>query len=274
MPSGVPGIGAGSDLGATFARVESEVYEQMRRVEQRHWWFVGRRAVVAAMLHQVRLRPGARILDAGCGTGRNLAEYARLGAAVGVDASQVALATGASPHATAAASVEALPFRDGSFELICATDVIEHLDDDVTALAGMRRVSTQAGRLLLTVPAYQALWSESDVQLHHRRRYTARRLRRAVTDAGWRVERMTYFNSLLLPVIAGARFQRRLRKGDDRTTELERTNRAADAVLRLPMLAEARGIRAGLRFPAGVSIALLASNPTTASGDRASRERR
>lgn len=274
MPCVVPGIGADPALDATFGRVESEVYEQMRRVEQRHWWFVGRRAVVAAMLHEVRLPLGARVLDAGCGTGRNLAEYACLGSAVGVDASEVALATGSSPHATAAASVEALPFRSGSFELVCATDVIEHLNDDVTALVGMRRVAKPLGRLLLTVPAYQALWSDSDVQLHHRRRYTARRLRRAVNEAGWRVERTTYFNSILLPVIAGARFQRRLRKGEDGTTELERTNRAADAVLRLPMLAEARGIRAGLRFPAGVSIALLARNPAMASADSASREGR
>lgn len=246
------------------------MYEQMRLVEERHWWFTGRRAVVAAMLHDVQLPTAARVLDAGCGTGRNLAEYRLLGAAVGVDASEAALSSNKSSSAAAAASVNALPFRPGSFDLVCATDVIEHLDDDVAALAGMRRVSKPLGRLLLTVPAYQALWSESDVQLHHRRRYSARRLSRAVGQAGWQVERMTYFNSILLPVIAGARLFRGLRKGGDGKTELERTSGTADALLRLPMLAEARGIRSGLRFPAGVSIALLGRNPATGQASTAS----
>jgi len=167
-----------------------------------------------------------------------------------------------------------LPFQRGSFELVCATDVIEHLDDDVAALAGMRYVSAPLGRLLLTVPAYQALWSDSDVQLHHRRRYTTRRLARAVVAAGWRVERVTYFNSILLPAIAAARLYRRLRKDGTGRTELERTSSLADAVLRLPMLAEARGIHSGIRFPAGVSIALLASNPAMGSAGSANPARR
>jgi SAM-dependent methyltransferase len=215
------------------------------------------------MLRRLVLPAGARVLDAGCGTGRNLAEYRALGWAVGVDVSRAALSRPASEHggAVAAASVEALPFRAGAFDLVCATDVVEHLDDDVAALDGMRRVAAPGGYLLLTVPAYQALWSDSDVQLHHRRRYTAPGLSGAVAAAGGRVERTTYFNSVLLPAIAVARRVRRARPGRSARTELERTPGAADTLLRIPMLAEARAIGAGVRIPGGVSIALLARNP-------------
>lgn len=240
----------------------------MRRVEERHWWFVGRRAVVAEMLRRLRLPADARVLDAGCGTGRNLAEYRSLGWAIGVDASPDALARAALDRggAVAAASVEALPFRRGVFDLVCATDVVEHLLDDVAALDGMRRVTAPGGHLLLTVPAYQALWSASDVQLHHQRRYTARAISRAVEAAGWRVACTTYFNSILLPAIAAARWLRHVFPGASTRTELERTSGVADTLLRIPMMAEAKVIGAGVRLPGGVSIGLIAFNPTAPSG--------
>lgn len=242
----------------------------MRRVEEQHWWFVGRRAVVATMLRGLHLPVNARVLDAGCGTGRNLAEYRSLGWAVGFDVSHSALSrlTAQLKGAVAVASVEGVPFREGTFDLVCATDVVEHVDDDVGTLAGFRRVTAAGGHLLLTVPAYQALWSDSDVQLHHRRRYTARALSRAVEGAGWRVERTTYFNSILLPAIAAARWTRLVRRGDRARTELERTSPAADRLLRIPLLAEAKAIGAGVRLPCGVSVALLASNSVTPAAGR------
>ncbi len=92
-----------------------------------------------------------------------------------------------------------MPFDDGSFDLLLATDVIEHLDDDVAALAELRRVAAPGARLLVTVPAYRWLWGPHDEAHHHKRRYTLTRLRSSLAAGGWRPLTATYFITLLLP---------------------------------------------------------------------------
>ncbi len=93
-----------------------------------------------------------------------------------------------------------MPFADDSFDLAVSLDVIEHLEDDLAALRELRRTVAPGGALLVTVPAYQWLWSGHDEINHHHRRYTRRTLQRVAEQAGWSQVRTTYFNSLLLPV--------------------------------------------------------------------------
>ena len=118
------------------------------------------------------------MLDAGCGTGRNLIEFGGLGEAEGVDfsADAVEFCRRRGIERVQQAVLEQLPFDDGRFDVVIATDVIEHLDDDRRALAELRRVTAPGGRLVVTVPAYTWLWSRHDESMHHRRRYTAGRL--------------------------------------------------------------------------------------------------
>ena len=149
---------------------------------------------------------------------------------------------------------QALPFDDAGFGLVAATDVLEHVPNPEVALAEMRRVAVPGASLLLTVPAYQWLWSEEDERLGHHRRYTLPRLRSAAEGAGWAPVVGTYFNSFMLAPIALARALRG--RGNGRS-ELERTPRWADEPLSVPMRAEARLIAAGLSLPAGVSIGLV-----------------
>src|SRR5256885_8420848 len=99
-------------------------------------------------------------------------------------------------------TAEAVPFADGSFDLVTALDVLEHLDDDVRALREMARVVTPAGLIAVTVPAYGWMWGRQDEISHHRRRYTGRSLRKAITAAGLFPRRLTAFNSILFPGIA------------------------------------------------------------------------
>ena len=183
--------------------------------DDRHWWYRGRRRVLAAVLDGIALPPGARLLDAGCGSGRELDELAARGRATGIDVSDVALACARRRgHADVRrAAIERLPFADATFDLVTCLDVIEHLPDDVAALAELRRVTRPDGLLVVTVPAYQALWSAHDLANRHLRRYRAASLRAAAGAAGWVVVRDTHFNALLLGPAAVVRLARRPRGG-------------------------------------------------------------
>jgi SAM-dependent methyltransferase len=242
--------------------VEEWRYRELYELEERHWWFRSRRRVVAALLARAGATTGSpRILDAGCGTGRNLVDYARLGPAEGVDASPEAVAFCHRRGLTEVreSPLETLPFPDGRFDLIVATDVIEHLDDDRRALAELRRVAAPGGRLVLTVPAYGWLWSVHDVSMHHRRRYTLGRLRAAVGATGWRTELGTYFFSALLPGAAAVRLGRRALGREESGSDLELGPRSLNRALELPSHAEARLIARGGRLPAGLSVGLVAA---------------
>lgn len=247
--------------------MEETAYAEMYEQEDVHWWFRGRRAVIRALLGRADLPPRPRLLDAGCGTGRNLVELSALGPASGVDPSPsaVAFCRERGLPDVRQAGLEALPFGDGRFDLLLACDVLEHVDDDVGALRELRRVAAPGGTLVLTVPAYQWLWTDHDVQLHHRRRYTLPTLRSRVTEAGWAPVVATYFNTLLLPVVAPARAASRWRptRGERRAghTDLDRTPAALNVALALPMRLEAWAIARGARLPAGVSAAMLCRAP-------------
>jgi SAM-dependent methyltransferase len=242
--------------------MERRIHQQMQVVEDDHWWFRGRRAVIRAVLAGAGVPAAGRVLDAGCGSGGNWGAYSRFGVVVGVDPEVASLrhALRRGYRGVGAASLPGLPFRVGVFDLVCATDVIEHVADDIGALRELRRVAAPGGHLLLTVPAYQWLWSDSDVQLGHHRRYRATEVADRCHDAGWTVVRTSYFNTALLAPIAAIRWARRRRGSSFAATELEQTGPRANRLLRLPMEAEARLVAAGARLPAGVSIACLCRN--------------
>jgi SAM-dependent methyltransferase len=236
--------------------MEEDAYAEMYDQEDVHWWFRGRRAVIWALLNR------AELLDAGCGTGRNLVEFGSLGSAVGVDpsADAVAFCQERGLHDVRQAGLEALPFDSDEFDLVLACDVLEHVEDDTGALTELRRVASAGGMLLITVPAYQWMWTEHDVQLHHVRRYTLPVLRARVQETGWDLVHSSYFNSLALPLVAAARLAERKssRRGH---TDLDRTPAILNGALELPMRFEAKMIAHGARLPAGVSLGMLCRNP-------------
>jgi len=237
--------------------LKETAYREHYEVEDRHWWFRGRWAVVEALLARISLPPDPAILDAGCGTGGNLQRYARIGRATGVDPSPEAVrfCRERELESVEQAGLEELPFADGTFDLIAATDVLEHIAPEREALRELWRVAAPSAALLLTVPAYMWLWTDEDDRLHHQRRYTKRRLREAVEACGWSTQFATYFNSVLLPPIALARQLPRRESGTK--ADLDRTPASLDGPLSLPMRLEARLIRAGVRLPAGVSVAIV-----------------
>lgn len=241
----------------TSRPVEETAYREHYEVEDRHWWFRGRWAVIQALLAHTPLPPTPRILDAGCGTGGNLRRYEQIGRVTGVDPSPeaVRLCRERGLESVEQAGLEHLPFGDSTFDLISATDVLEHIAAERDALRELWRVARPGGTLLLTVPAYMWLWTRGDENLHHQRRYTKPQLWRATQQCGWQPRLASYFNTFLLPPIAMAR--RFSRQTGREKADLGRTPPSLDGPLSVPMRMEARLIRAGVRLPAGVSIGIV-----------------
>ena len=187
--------------------MKEHTYPIMFRVEQEHWWYTGRRKILAGFVEQIcRQVPDRRprILDVGCGTGANLLMLSEYGDAEGVDISEDALAfcreRGLDKVRLGAG--EQLPYDDGTFDLVTALDVVEHMDDDLAGLREMRRVLRPGGRVLLFVPTFMFLWGLQDDVSNHRRRYRLPELRRVLEQAGFEIERTTYANiTFFLPIL-------------------------------------------------------------------------
>jgi SAM-dependent methyltransferase len=230
---------------------------QTHRVEDRHWWYRGRRTVIECAVCDLKPPARARILDAGCGSGRNMVELASHGDVTGVElsATSVCLARQRAVGEVVECSVLEMPFADDSFDLAVSLDVIEHLADDGGALQELRRVVAPGGALLVTVPAYPWLWSGHDEVNHHHRRYTRRSLIDVAERAGWQSVRSSYFNSLLLPVAIILRVLDRFnRKTTESSLDLWVPPRPANWLLERPLALEARLIAGGWRIPAGLSL--------------------
>jgi SAM-dependent methyltransferase len=230
---------------------------QTHRAEDRHWWYRGRRTVLENVIAGLPLPARARILDAGAGSGRNMVELMRHGTVTAIELSptSVCLARARDVGEVVEGSVLEMPFESGSFDLAASLDVIEHLEDDVGALRELRRVVTPGGCLLVTVPAYQWLWSGHDVVNHHHRRYTRRSLRVVGEQAGWKQVRTTYFNSLLLPVAMVLRIMDRFsRKTTESSLDLWVPPQPLNWLMERPLALEAALIARGGRIPAGLSL--------------------
>jgi len=161
--------------------------------------------------------------------------------------------------------LEELPWEDGAFDLITCLDVIEHVPDDVTALVELRRVVAPGGWLLVTVPAYQALWSRHDEANHHYRRYSRSMLRAAARQAGWQIERVSSFNSLLLAPAAAVRLaQRRMGTRNGHSSDLDMGPAWLNDVLERPMALEASWLGRGRTLPVGLSLLAVLRRPPAA----------
>ncbi|MBC8104297.1 MAG: class I SAM-dependent methyltransferase [Cytophagales bacterium] len=183
-------------------------YEQMYRLEDQHWWFLARRDLLALALRRFPIGSSAegdapRVLDVGCGTGGTMERLRALGGEpAGLDVEPLALTfcRKRGHRHLLLGSATSLPFTDGAFDAVVALDVLEHIPDDVAAAREIARILRPGGRLFVSVPAYQALWSGHDVALMHQRRYVARQVRQVLAgEAGLEIERLTYVISALLP---------------------------------------------------------------------------
>jgi SAM-dependent methyltransferase len=193
--------------------MERTVYHRLDQLEGQHWWFCARRKILTSVLKQFAPKhDGLRVLEAGCGTGGNLHMLSTFGQldAFELDDEARAIAKAKLPMDIKSGMLpDQIPYGEGKFDVVVAFDVIEHVEKDIESLASLGRQLAPGGRLVMTVPAMPWLWSKHDETHHHFRRYTSNHLNETLLKAGLKPVRISYFNTLLFPLIVGLRLVRK-----------------------------------------------------------------
>jgi SAM-dependent methyltransferase len=238
---------------------------RFEELEEEHWWFVIRRRLVLEWAARYAPDPLARLLEVGCGTGGNLkalGKHFNTAELRGVEPVPSAVAVSRSRGCEVTlGGFEHLPAEDSSIDMLITLDVIEHLEDDLAGLKEVRRVLRPGGRLLLTVPALPFLWSPHDEANAHLRRYTRKTLVEVVERAGLAIERVSYFNALLMPLGVMVRAMASLLRFT-RTPGVDLPPRPVNALMRAIFGLEVPLLR-HLDLPVGMSLALVATRPVS-----------
>lgn len=238
-------------------------YERMSAVENHMWWYRGLHALLGWALAAAH-PPTGPLLDAGCGTGGVLAWIADVlpdRQVIGLDVEPVALdlARGKAASAWVAGSVNSLPFADDSLAVVLSTDVLCHGSvDPAKALAEAARCLMPGGILILNLPAYGWLLSAHDRHVHSTRRFTRKEVAALTRHAGLRTHRLTYWNTLLFPVLVT---WRKLIGHRHATSDVRDFPHLLDRLFGLALAMERFYLRCGGRFPFGGSILAIMEKP-------------
>ncbi len=243
--------------------MEPEEYGLMNRVEGYHWWYLGMETITRTFLNQyIQSDPKLQILDAGCGTGHAMSKYlGDYGKVSGIDISRIALefCSLRQIQNLANASVEALPFASGSFDLVTSFDVLYEQDvsNDSLVIKEFSRVLIHGGHLLLRVPAYDWLRGKHDRTVHTARRYTTRQVTSLLQDNGFLLERVSYANMFLFPPALIKRTMENIMPAKDGRSDLNLEMGRANGLLKAILSSEAPlVVRYGLPF--GLSVFAIA----------------
>jgi SAM-dependent methyltransferase len=245
--------------------MDRSVYQRIREIETDHWWFSGRRRIIGAVIQRLALPSSARILEVGCGTGGNIDLLRGFGAVRAAEPDRDAREYAAQRTGLLVdhgVLPDGLPYPEASFDLVCAFDVIEHVEDDAGAVAALSRLVDGGGVVLTTVPAYAWMWSRHDELHHHKRRYGLNEYCRLFERAGLTIERASYFNAALAPLAMLQRLAKRLLRSTSPDDVLPKPalNRMLGAVFSAERLWLAKA-----DLPFGLSILVVARKAATAS---------
>jgi SAM-dependent methyltransferase len=243
--------------------MERVVFDRMAELDQDHWWFLARRRILKSLIGRVVRPPAkkARVLEVGCGTGHNLAMLKKFGKldACELDPCARALASKRLKREVKDARLPDLSMFDcGTYDLVALLDVLEHVRDDADSLRAIHRRLKPGGALLLTVPANPWMWSAHDAAHHHFRRYSKKQLATLFRQTGFEIQLLSYFNSLLFPLVAAARIVGKLVGRESADDHLP--SAPVNAVLNRIFGLEA-GLIGRLPMPFGVSLVAVVRRP-------------
>jgi SAM-dependent methyltransferase len=246
--------------------LNKQYYTEYYTLEREHWWFTCRLIILKSMLvKKIRPNKPLKILNVGAATGATTTMLEDFGDVTTLEYDKECCEFLFEKLGIEAvnASLTDLPFDSNSFDLVCAFDVIEHIDDDLTATSEIKRVLQPDGHFFLTVPAFNFLWSHHDVVNHHFRRYSFPDLNQVLTKAGLDTEFNTYFNFFMFMPVFVIRFLQKLvpRKSDTDSTgsdfEVMSSSSVFNSVLYSIFYLENILLKLGIKFPWGVSIAVI-----------------
>ena len=234
-----------------------ELYEQ----ESSYWWHKGRRIVMESLLDKaIGKGAGLKILDVGCGTGANLTLFRKFGKVSGVDASLEAVeyCRQRGFKDIAQGRAEVLSFPDRAFDMVTAVELLEHMKNDEEVLKEFSRVLKSEGKLFLTVPAYQFLWTEHDEALEHVKRYTLGELKEKIMRAGFEIEKGTYMVTFTSPLFIYRVFKELFRRKEKPSkTSYVTLPKFLNTILVYPFVWEAQILRYA-NLPFGTSVLCIA----------------
>ena len=242
--------------------MDRATYDRMRELQEGHWWFDGRRRILARLIGDLPLPRPAQVLEVGCGPGGNLAMLKTFGEVTAMEpdaASRAYAAEHAGVRVEGGLLPDQLPFAPESFDLVCAFDVIEHVSEDGASVAALAALLKPGGYMATTVPAQPWMWSLHDELHHHKRRYTIGGFKNLFPFAGLDIVKASYFNTLLFPPIAAIRYVKNAAgsaAADDDAMPPEPFNGLLAGIF----ASEAAWLRRG-SLPIGVSIVLIARKP-------------
>ena len=243
--------------------MKASEYEMMSKLEQTHWWFVGKQALVKSQLEGLDLKKDRRtkLLDVGCGTGLTLPALRGFGSAYGMEKSSLAIQLIKKenpPSVIQADAKEHLPFREEVFTVVTCLDVLEHVDDDFFLLKELLRVCRPGGYVFLTVPAFDLFWSLHDVALGHKRRYTMRQITDLLPMLPCKSIKTSYYNSIFsIPILIVRIFKRYISHDRSVRSDVFMPNPFfLNKILTILYALEIRSIKF-LNFPFGVSLLLI-----------------
>jgi SAM-dependent methyltransferase len=176
--------------------MESFVYKEMAELENEHWWFVARRAILKSIIHRFSLR--GKTLEVGPGTGGNLPLFE--GEVSVLEPNQEAINYLQDKNVQIIKGGIGEVSIDSDYDVIACLDVVEHLDNNVAGVKAVFEGLKSGGHFLITVPAFQFLWSKHDENHHHKRRYTKREIVSLLNEVGFEVHFASYFNFFLFPL--------------------------------------------------------------------------
>lgn len=243
--------------------MKDSYFKEYYHLERRHWWFQVRNKIIEERIEQLlTTKDKLKILNVGVATGATSEMLSRFGEVISVEYDQACYEFTKEyfKMPLLQGSILELPFGNEEFDLVCAFDVIEHVEDDQKAVSEMKRVCKSTGYVCVTVPAYQWMWSHHDVINHHFRRYTMRSLRKVFDLTGQgNLVRNTYFNTFLFPAIAGFRLlsglipQRFVRRGAGSDSTIFEEKSFINRFFHWFFSLERPFLRFKMRFPFGVS---------------------
>ena len=243
--------------------MEPDTYELMRQIEDEHWWFVARRNIIGALLGRLRLPAQAEILEVGCGTGGNIALLKRFGVVTCVELDKTA--AGMARDRNLAPVLygklpDELPEFSRQFDVVALFDVIEHVKEDGASLQVLSSLLKPGGRIVLTVPAFNFLWSQHDDENHHQRRYRRRDLVDLARQCALSLDYISYFNFWLFPPVAAVRLIRKVIPYRESWQDMRQPNEVVNRVLQSIFSSE-RHIAGRMSLPFGISLMAAMSVP-------------
>jgi SAM-dependent methyltransferase len=247
--------------------MDHKFYQEYYKLEREGWWFKARLSILESYCKKIINRPEMRILNVGAATGATSEMLSKFGEVTSLEYDEFCCKFLKEKTGIEAvnASLTDLPFEDDSYDIICAFDVIEHIEEDSKAIEEIYRVLRPKGKYFLTVPAFQSLWSNHDVINHHFRRYRKNQINKLIVNKKLKIDDSTYFNFWLFIPISIVRFilNNISRKKDSDSTgsdnEIMQSSKIVNEILYRIFYSEKFLLKLNIKFPFGVSILTIGS---------------